>query len=204
MALTQEQWYAKIVKFVPSWWFEKYVFAPAIFQGIAAVFAQIQQDIDDAQSATFILQSPAPIVDLLGYERSVSRLPGESTPVYAPRIQNMFNQVNPVALLKLINDVLIQGTATIREHGNGDGLFIGQSYINRAEVFTYIYYNTFSVIIDKQVPNPNSFISRSYFLNEASYLGTNESSAVVLSLLNLILNDNQAGGTLYRLFERSS
>ena len=204
MALTQSQWYAKISKFVPSWWFEKYVYAPAIFQGIAAVFAQIQQDTDDAQSATFILQSPSPILDMLADERSVTRLPGETNVPFALRVQSMFNQANPIALMKLINSVLIVGTATLRQHGLGDKIFIGQSYLNRFEVFTYISYNTFTIAIEKQLPAPNSFLDNGFYLNEGAYLGTNESSALVLALLNLIINDNQACGTLYRLFERSS
>lgn len=209
MAQTQAQWYAKISKFVPSWFFEKGDLTPAVFQAIAAVFQGIEQDTEDQQTATFITKSVMPIIDLLGDERSVTRQPGESNIVYGKRIQSLLNQANPFALLIVINALLIKGTATLREHGLGDRLFVGQSYLDRGEVFTTIYFNTFSIIIDRQIPDPNSFMmdgmhsgATSDFFGQ-SYVGTDESSKVVFDLLVETINNLKAAGTLYRVFERS-
>src|SRR4051812_27763030 len=110
MALTQDQWFEKIKKFVPSWYFEKYVYAPAVFKAVAAVFQAIQEDTDDAQASTFILQSAAPVDDLHGDERNLPRGSGESDGSYNFRIQNaLFVPVGGEQLQILIDNDLNNG-----------------------------------------------------------------------------------------------
>ena len=95
-ALTPAQWYAKICKWVPSTFFldqggtqtESEELTQAVFQSLAAVFAQCNQDMEDQQGATFILDAAAPILDLHGDERSYPRPAGDSDGQYAPLIQN--------------------------------------------------------------------------------------------------------------------
>ncbi len=72
MAQTVDQWYDKITKFVPSWYFQdadlSVCFSRGVFMAIAAVFQQIQQDCDDMVQQTYIVANPtAPLIDLHGF-----------------------------------------------------------------------------------------------------------------------------------------
>ena len=119
MAQTQGQWLAKISKFVPAWYFENkeanVCFTVGVFNGIAAVFAQIAADVDSQQASTFILDSAAPVTDLHGDERSLPRLTSEADGAYAGRIQNCLFQ--PVGVAKLY--AVIQASMN-----NGDPVLI--------------------------------------------------------------------------------
>jgi hypothetical protein len=112
-ALTTDQWYAKLQKFVPSWYFEE----PdgecaALYYSLAAMFSQIQEDTDSQQAACFILTSSAPVIDLIGAERECPRLPGESTAAYAVRMQNsLFLPVGETELQSVIDAALNNGEA---------------------------------------------------------------------------------------------
>lgn len=117
MALNQSQWYAKITKWVPGWMFKKKILSPAVFQAIAAVFAQIQKDTDDAQTSTFITESAAPVLDLHGDERTIPRLTGELDASYAPRVQSgLFVGVGQQLLESVIDPILFSGDAFMIEN----------------------------------------------------------------------------------------
>lgn len=111
-AQTVDQWFAKLKKWVPSWYFENkfnrnVAVTEAIFYGAAAVYQQIEQDMLDQQAATFLLSSPGPIIDLLGDERSLPRIAGESDASYEVRVQNsLFRNVGEVELQALIDSQL--------------------------------------------------------------------------------------------------
>lgn len=121
-AQTVDQWFAKLKKWVPSWYFENrfnrnVAVTEAIFYGAAAVYQQVEQDMIDQQSATFILDSPAPILDLLGDERSQIRTTGETDGSFQPVVQNcLFRNVGEVELLALVNAQLNNGPAYLIEN----------------------------------------------------------------------------------------
>ena len=124
MAQTAAQWFTKISKFVPSWYFagseQTVCYTRGVFKGLAAVLAQVQQDCDDAQAATFIMNTAdvAPITDLHGAERSVLRKAAEADSAYRPRIRDgLFAPVGNVELLALIN-AQISGTAILIENSS--------------------------------------------------------------------------------------
>jgi len=121
-AQTVQQWHDKMVRWVPSWWFEnKYGLsvseADAVFYGLAAVFNRIEQDMLDQQAATFIMDSSAPILDLLGDERSCPRISGQADDVYDSIVQNcLFLSVNETQLDNVINACLNNGTCLMFEN----------------------------------------------------------------------------------------
>lgn len=110
-AQTQQQWYDKISRWVPSWWFENKFgknVTQAIFWGAAAIYQQIEQDMMDSQQSTFILDSAAPILDLLGDEREQVRTSGQSDASFRPVVQNcLFRNVGYDELLILIKAQLV-------------------------------------------------------------------------------------------------
>lgn len=92
-AQTVQQWHDKIKRWVPSWHFQNrynlnVAVTDALFYAAAAVFQQIEQDMLDQQNSTFILNSTAPIIDLLGRERSFPRVAGEDDADYEVGVQN--------------------------------------------------------------------------------------------------------------------
>lgn len=119
-AQTLQQWHDKIERWVPSWWFQNQFgnqIADAIFWGQAAVYQRIEQDMLDQQSSTFITQSPAPIIDLLGDERSLPRNSGESDSAYESRVQNcLFLAVNETEIQAVVNADLNNGSVFFIEN----------------------------------------------------------------------------------------
>lgn len=170
MALTLQQWHDKIEKFVPRWYFEEIDgLADAVFWGVAAVFHGIQQDVDDQQAATFITESEAPILDLLGDERSIIRNPGEGDPSYAGRIQSgLFVSVGLAELQTVVNAALNNGPAFFIEnlqYGYYDdpdisetpGFLYYDDYYSRWLDLTK-WYNWWTVIIPEQTAGDANII----------------------------------------------
>jgi hypothetical protein len=206
--LTQAQWLAKLKGWVPSWFFQDEKYQQSHFDGLAAILAQIDSDAQSYFQELFIKPTgmtgaDSVYLDMFGFERTIPRLPQESDAVYAGRIQTLLNQSNPVAILAAVNALLINGPAFLQEHGLGEKLFCNESYLNRGEVLTYISFNTFSLVIPRQLHAPFSFMSRGYFCNE-SYVGSNQSSQTVFDLIVETVNNLKAAGVLYRVFERTS
>lgn len=165
MALTADQWYLKIKKFVPSWYFtndEKTVcYTRGSFKAIAAVFAQLQADTDSQQAATFIMQSSAPVLDLLGDERSLARRPGEIDATYAPEVRDvLFLPVGITQLQAVVNAALNNGVGFFRENakygfwdednGEDDTFFwdCGNWWLEREK-----FYNWWILVIPYQTAN---------------------------------------------------
>lgn len=123
MAQTADQWYAKLKKFVPSWYFEgdeqAVCYTRGVFKGLAAVMAAVQSDADDQQAVTFIMNAAdvAPYTDLHGSERSVIRQPGELDAAYKIRIRDgLFVQVGSIQLIPAVNAALNNGAGEFVEN----------------------------------------------------------------------------------------
>ena len=203
MALTKDQWYSKLKSWVPTWFFEGEYFNRAQFEGIAKLLSEAQQQAEDHQSETFLAQAADTFLDVHGNERSFERLPRETDAAWALRIRSLLNTSNKLALQVLVNQFLIVGVCTILEHSIGESIFCNRgSYLNRREVFSDSWYNTFSVLIDPQIHDGYSFYSRGNFCNRGDFVSDDKSSKEIFDLVAQILNNHKAAGTLYRLIER--
>ena len=195
MSLNQAQWKAKIEKFVPSWYFEQSAgLADAVFDAIAAVLAQVQSDVDSQQDSTFILDSSAPILDLLGQERGCIRNAGESDATYAVRIQNsLLTPVGRSEMQTVIDNCLNNGTAFIFE--NSQVGFLDDPDTSDTPGFAYLddyytrwvdstkMYNWWTVIVPIQTGGVDADIQ-----------------AAIVS----VIEANKALGTTYDILYRSS
>ena len=200
--LTKAQWYAEIKTCVPAWFWEKEVNSKAWAMALAAVAEQLQIVVGKHFTDTMIMQSAAGVLDSHGYERSTTRLDQEVDPDYAVRVQNLFNQSNIPALVALINKILVAGTARIEEDFNSVPFCSREFFCNRAALFLADpLVNGFSVVVDKQVHAPFSYLDREYFASREAFAGTSISLDRVFTLIKKITDDNKAGGTVYRIYE---
>jgi hypothetical protein len=202
MAMSQAQWFTKLKSFLPSWWYENEKYQIAVLEAMAAVFAELDIEADNHFNETFISKATAPVLDAHGAERSVDRLTGELDAPFSQRIRYIINQSNPVDIKTMVDSLLIKGKCDIREHGLGDALFASRgSFCNRHEVFTDISYDTFSIVVDKQLHDPYSFLSRENFASREDFIGSSESSLPIFQAIAAAVNKAKAFGVLYRISE---
>jgi hypothetical protein len=202
LQLAKADWYAKLKTFVPTWVWEEEVITLAWGNAVAECCEQLQIKLAQHISDTFIMDSAAGVLDSHGAERSVSRLTNELDPVYAVRVQNLFNQSNEPALIALINKVIVAGQARIQDDFNSIPCCNRSFFCSRAAIFLSTpIVNGWSVVVDKQTHPPYSFCSRSFFCNRQNFIGTCVSLDTVFTAIKQICEDNKAMGTLYRVYE---
>lgn len=206
MALTQEQWYQKIKKFVPSWWFEREslsggALSPALFRAMAALFQQIQQDTDDAQAATFITGATSPILDLLGDERSRARLSLELDPAYRTRIQRITSQTDLDDIQTAVDALLLIPPCTIQEAPLTSLYCSRSTFCSRDQFFLNYLRNAFLIVVPRQTHAPYSFTSRSMFCSRSSFAGSNVTSNSIYSSIIATVDAMKADGVLYGIVE---
>lgn len=164
MGLTTDQWYDKLKSWVPSWYFEgdeqQVCFSRGVFKGFAAILSQVQEDCDDQQASTFIMNDKdiAPIIDLHGAERNQPRN-GELDAPYKIRIRDsLFKHMDESALADSINAQLESGTVTMIENSqNGffdddisTAIFFDDSADNSRWLDSHKWYNWWTAIIPLQ------------------------------------------------------
>jgi hypothetical protein len=203
MALTQDQWYEKLKGFVPAWWFTQAKYAPAVFQGIAAMFAALQVDADDQFAATFLEQSGAPVLDVMGSERSVTRLTSETNASYAARIQRITSHTDLPAIKAAIDALLVNGTCTIAESPLDNPYIHRNAYCGRDNYLTEMRQNFFWILLPSQtqVHTPYDFCARSVYAARGNYVGTQGTTSPVYDSIIALVNRMKAFGVMYGIVE---
>jgi hypothetical protein len=202
-ALTQEEWFRKLKSWVPSWWFEQERYQVAVFHAIAKVLSEVQDQADEHVQQTFIAQALAPFLDAHGDERSVDRLTDEIDSVYSPRIRNIVNRSNKIAIKAMVDELLLTGECLVIENPD-DGPIFGGSFCDRREIFTDRRYDGyFTVLIPRQIALANSYCDRTTFASRGNYAGSLGPLPLesLLSSINTLIFRAKAGGILYRLIE---
>jgi hypothetical protein len=206
MAQTLQQWHDKVIKWVPSWYFEnRYgnAVADGCFWAMAAVLQQVEQDMDDQQNATFIMQAVAPILDLHGDERSIYRTSGEADDVYDVQIQTgLFLSVCENELLTLINAVLNNGPAFMilnEQYGFCDDADVSETpgipyFDDQYSIYLALskWYNWWTVIIPVQTGGVVSSIAAALI----TAIENNKASGTTYDVVFEISDDmlDQSGG----------
>ena len=204
MALTIDQWNAKIRKWVPSDIFidhgvEKEVITSAFFYAVAAMFQQIDQDKDDQFNTTFITRSTAPIEDLLGDERGKIRFVGESDANYAARIQAITSMTDTVNIKAAVDKLLLIAGCLIKESPRDNPYANRSTFCNRDDYVTAFGRNFFTLITPRQVHAPYSFSDSAY--SDSDFVGTDISSNSIYTSIIALVNSMKAFGVLYRIVE---
>lgn len=204
MSKTQAEWYLTLRSWVPEWFFEREDSNVALFQAIAKILEEAQIDVVTQQAQTFILDATNPWLDLHGDERSVKRLSGELDPQYAIRIRlkSIISQMSKPSIQALVNALLIKGICSIREDFEGSIFVDRDEFVNRGSIVIEPIHNTFTILVDKQIRDPYSFVDREHFVDREDFVGNSESSEYVFDLILNAVNENKALGTFYRIIER--
>jgi hypothetical protein len=205
MALNQEEWYKKLRAWTPTWFFECEKYNDAAYWALAKVFATVQANAEDHVSETFITEADEPFLDLHGDERNVVRLDGETNPPYANRIRALVNTTDKATIKAIVDGLLLVGECVIIEHAYEGAYFNRGSFCNRNTILTdRRYYNAFTVIIERQVPTSNSFLSRLTFASRSHFLGTSGAlpPEVLLNSINVAIASAKALGVSYRIIEK--
>lgn len=117
--LTKQQWYDKIKRFVPAWYFQDELNQKAHFMGLAKLMETLQQDVSDHFDETMIETADGEFLDEHGSERSITRKTAESDTDYRPRIRIFLNTVAYTNLKALIDDLIEAGNpCTLIENWN--------------------------------------------------------------------------------------
>jgi hypothetical protein len=118
-ALTQQQWYDKIKRFLPSWYFEDLNHQHGHLMGLSKLMETFQADVAAHIGETFIETAAGDFLDEHGDERTVLRLSGELDPSYRERIRILTNTVTYTNLKNLVDALLDSGNLLTED---GDGL----------------------------------------------------------------------------------
>lgn len=204
MSKSKAQWFSTLKSWVPEWFFETEKSNVAIMQGIAKTLEAAELDIDEQKMQTMILEATSPYLDLHGYERNVTRLSGEFDAQYALRIRlkSLVSQLSRPSIIALTNALLIRGVSSIREDFSGSVFVNREEFVNRGAIVIEPIDNTFTLLVDKQIRGPHSFVDRGFFSDRIDFVGNSQSSEYVFELILNAVNENKALGTFYRIIER--
>jgi len=203
MALSQDQWEAKLQRLVQSW-FPQRTGTEAVVKSIAKTLAEQQIVVQNHISETFIDTGSDEYVALHGSERSVERLAGENLSSYRERVKLITNKSNLPAIRDIVQALLLRGSPTIIEHHDASNFLNRNSFLNRNIIDYQVLYNAFTILIDFQIPEATSFYNREAFLNREFLNGSSISSDTVFANIIEAVNKNKAYGTVYRLIERAN
>jgi len=201
MMLTQDQWFEKIKKFVPSCLFAQEDLAIATFQAIAALLAQTDQDAQDHFNATFLTRATTPILELEGEERNIVRLTEELDSSYVKRIQRITSQTDLANIKAAVDALLLVSGCVISEASKDSPYCNRKTYCNRDNYLTAFLNDFFTIITPKQTHSPYSFISRNCFCSRANFVGSYLLSQLNYSLIVTVVDSMKAFGVMYRIIE---
>jgi len=204
MAKTQAQWFEVLKKWVPDWFLEGESIQVAHFQALAKLLAQSETTLEDHTGETFICQSEALFLDEHASERNITRLQLELDTVLCDRVRNLVNTSDPISIKALVDGMLISGVSTIVEDDDNRVFLDRETFLNRGVAFSEIFYNFFTIIIDRQIRDPESFADREFFLNREDVYGQEDTSLSLLQAIVEAVNRAKAYGVLYRLIERTT
>lgn len=201
MVLTKDQWLVKLKANVPVWFFEESDKNLAIFSGIAAVLAAIDEDAQALFLETFILTASTDTLDTYGDERSIVRLGSELDSLYKERLRNISNQSNCPAIKRAVDNIVIAGEAIIIEDFESDLFMDREAFLNRNQILISAFLNAFSILVEKQLHEPYSFSNREYFSDRKDFVGRAESDQGVFDLILQEVNRIRMCGTFFRIIE---
>lgn len=160
MAISQEEWFLKLSRFIQNWIITDDGFSEAVYQSIAKTLAEQSLNLDSNIDETFIDTAAGEYLDLHGKDRNVVRYEGESDASYRERIKLIQNTISIETLKPAVEAVLNNGEPVFIENWKygfeGDDLF--------ADCYDSIYisktkrYARFTVLIPPQTGGDENLI----------------------------------------------
>jgi len=200
--LTKAEWKEKLESFYPRWFFHTEENQDAFMEGIAAIFNQLDQDISDHITETFISTSNNLYLDAHGGERSIDRLSGELDSQYRIRVRNMSNKTDKAAIKDVVDQLLYVGECTILEDWDPKNYVNREAFVGRDTIIIDPIQNAFTILIDNQLHDPYTFVDREYFVDRDNHVGASIEDDYLFNIISAAVDDAKALGTLYRIIER--
>ncbi len=204
MALSQSQWFEKLKGWVPDWFFETSGVQAAHFQAMAKLFSELETNLENHIGETFICQSEASFLEEHATERNIKKFLNELDSVLCLRVSNLVNTSDPISIKSIVDGFLIVGESIIVEHENNAVFLDRETFFDRGVAFSSIFYNFFTIIVDKQIRPPVTFMDRENFMDREDIYGQTESSINLFTSIVDAVNRAKAFGILFRLIERAA
>jgi len=204
MALTQAQWFEKLKGWVPDWFFEESKVQAAHFQAMAKLFSELETNLENHIGETFICQSEAIFLDQHSSERNIKRFLNELDSVLCLRVRNIANTSDPISIKSIVDGFLVAGESVIVEHEENIVLLNRETFLDRGFAFGNIFYDFFTIIVDKQIRPPVTFMDRENFMDREDIYGQVESNIDLFISIVDAVNRAKAFGILFRLIERAA
>lgn len=198
----QQEWYDTLESWIPSWFFLEEDNQVAHVQALALILSYNDSQVYEHVMQTYIQNAEGLVLDEFATNRGLSRLPGELDAQFRVRIRNISFDGDCPTLKQLVDSVLIAGESTIIEDYESQLFLSRNQFYNRGSILVEEIENVFTVLVDKQVHEPYSFMNNEYFMDRDNFIGAYTSSDYVFELIKAIIDDNKATGTLYRVIER--
>ena len=150
--MTIKTWESKLKSFVPSWTYRGAgrVRMNAVYSGMAAMLAAMEQDISDVFGQTFIEQAVGQYLAQHGFDRNKVRQNGESDAAFRQRIRTISSSAGCVPLHLIVNATLERGPAKIVEQDSLRTFLNGQFFVgNNFFISGNAYHNHFIVIVPR-------------------------------------------------------
>lgn len=179
MALTKNQWFAKLKSWVPSWVFENQDVNVAIFMSIARLLQAVEEEAEFLKRQTSLDDAEGAYLDLHGKERDVLRVENESDTTYRERIRSLDLTMTPQSILNLVNRLLPGDDAAQIENESAAlaDVDLVADCLDSVWLNPRRLYNRFTIIIPKQPE------------------GVDEN--ILLPIILKAISDNKAFGTLF-------
>lgn len=201
MALTQAQWLSKLQGLLPAWWFDLPQNQQAVLNGIAAVFAEVDQEKDNYFAQTMIGQSNGAILDEHAAERSLTRQTGELDPSLRYRTVNIVNQTAAAQIKALVDSLLVIGPCTVKEDYKDVAYASRGNFLNRHELLTAYHNDMLTIVTPPQQHVPYSFLSRKNFCSRQNFAGSTATATAIYNAVIAAVNSAKAFGVLFKIVE---
>jgi hypothetical protein len=180
MALTQDQWFTRLKRWVPYWFLAEEEHNIAILQGIAKLLAERSAEVDTLVANTFIETATTEWLQLIGHERSVDLMSGETLAQYRVRIRNSNTtaKLSDEDIENIVESLITSGTFWVRDDFHGSSFCDRSYFCNRRDVIFSMVKDGFTIFVD------------------------NQGNIDVLTGIIRAVNSVKAFGCLYRLIER--
>lgn len=157
---TKDEIYEKLKRLLPKWFTKDNTDTLNIahLKGVAAMIQKMYEQKDAHVDNTFFTLASEEFLETLGGERGIIRYSGETLADYRARARKFVNITDWVSIKQLVDGLLTVGESDVLPDEYNGGMFCARnSFCARGSIIILYIKKGFSVIIDYQGGEPDSF-----------------------------------------------